>query len=258
LERYAFFQVCCLFFLLCLGNKHKSKKRDMGAEAEDEVVYRQLAGAGCYISTRFVGGDGSLGYIPAACKRYIMPLNRLGFSPQKAMRVIRRLNYQRKIGSNTAQPTREAVNIVLLGMGLTNHIKVKFHRNPFRPKRPKRRGDVISTASTDGSILNIYVGIIRDAAFERKPGYLGIKRPRWVSHYAAVVLHELGHIIHKKLRLNRRIAEDILGDLGVPDCVLDPSKFQSRTNWAEWFADTFSTSFILHARRVAPRQGKLL
>lgn len=216
-------------------------------EVEEEVVY---------ISTRFVGGDGSLGYIPAACKRYIMPLNRLGFSPQKAMRVIRILNYQRKIGSNTARPTRRAVNMVLLGMGLTNHIKVKFHKYPFRPKRPKRRGDIISTASTDGRMLNVYAGIIRDAAFERKPGYLGIKRPRWVSHYAAVVLHELGHIIHKKLR--RRIAEDILDDLGAPDCVLDPSEFRSRSDWAEWFADTFSTSFILHARRVALRPVKLL
>ena len=192
-----------------------------------------------------VGQDGSLGIIPTECKRYLLQMGKLGFSARKAMRVIRRLNQQRNVGPGTPRPTIIAINTVLLGMGLTNHIQVRFHPRPFRRGRKN-----VSTASTDGRLLNVYAGIIRSARFEREPGYLGIKRPPWVSHYAAVILHELGHIIHKQLRRGGRKAQEVLYSLNAPDCVLDPTQFQSRVDWAEWFADTFATSFILHAFRV--------
>jgi len=209
---------------------------------EEELVYRPIGA--------FVGQGGALGSIPIECRRYLLPIEKLSFSPGKALRVIRMLNQQRRFGPGTQRPTKRAVNTVLLGMGLTNHIRVVFHSRPFRPKRPKHHGDVISTASTDGRLLNIYAGIIRSAEFQRKPGFLGIKRPHWVSHYAAVILHELGHIMHKKLRRGGPRAEDVMDRLEAPDCVLDPTQFRSRGDWAEWFADTFATSFILHARRA--------
>jgi hypothetical protein len=234
-----------LFHLLSPLLERGGKGKEGMDEQEDELVYRSFRPIGA-----FVGQGGTLGPIPVECRRYLFPMGKLGFPPGKAMRVIRMLNKQRELGPGTPRPTRSAVNTVLLGMGLTNHIRVVFHSRPFRPKRPKHRGDIILTASTDGRLLNIYTGIIRSASFQRKPGFLGIKRPHWVSHYAAVILHELGHIIHKKLRRGGPRAEDVLRRLEAPDCVLDPSQFRSRGDWAEWFADKFSTAFILHARRA--------
>ncbi len=198
-----------------------------------------------------------LGATPTECERYSFPARHFMF-PSQAKKVITLLNSQRRMGTRNTKPTTKAVNALLhfLHVGTRNtptkrRVRVKFFSNPFLRMNPKNGHDRIDTASTNGQFLKVYNGIITDKEFEEEPGHLGIPRPRLVSHYAVVILHEVGHVIHKRFqRLGRREVTRVMGSLFYPDCFIDPRQFESRSDWAEWFADMFSLSIVLLAKKA--------
>ena len=194
---------------------------------------------------------------PPDCKEYRFPVKRF-MSARRARAIVDMLNSQRRAGRRNPRPTLRGVASLLaaLSMGsrdtpVARRIRILFLDRPFRPLDPEDPDDRIDTASTNGKFLKIYTGIITDEEFERQPGHLGRKRPSWVSHYAAVILHEVGHIVHKRFRTGgRREVRRVMGSLYRPRCFLDPGEFESKRDWAEWFADMFTLSLITLAAKA--------
>lgn len=201
--------------------------------------------------------------IPQECKKFVFPVDAFTDS-KRAFDIIQMLNRQREIGPRDTRLTHLAVTrlLIIFGMGPRNtppdeRVRLQFFSKPFRAtlkdsgRRRNNRGEkatIVDTAATDGVNIRIYRGIITSKRFERLPGHLGIERPEWVSHYAAVVLHEIGHVLHKRFqRRGHREVKRIMGDVSYPECFLNSKLFEDQNTWAEWFANTFSRSFILFA-----------
>jgi len=195
--------------------------------------------------------------VPRACQSYQFPMERF-MSSRVAKGIILKLNRQRKRGTRTFLPTINGVAAILtnLGMGsrdtpVQKRLQLKFIDRPFPPVNSSRSGEMINTASTNGIFLKIYTGIITSEAFEHQPGHFGSRRPRWVSHYAAVVVHEVGHVVHKRFqKRGKRYVNRIMKSHRYPDCFLDSRQFDSREEWAEWFADVFALSLINLANKA--------
>lgn len=196
--------------------------------------------------------------VPPKCKKYQFPLKRF-MSARQAKSIITTLNSQRWVGTRNFRPTRQGVANLLTSLGMgsrdtsaSKRLRLKFLSGPFPPSNPSADPeDLIDTASTNGLFLKVNTEIITSSAFERQPGHWGYRRPRWVTHYATVIIHEVGHVVHKRFQTRgRRYVNRVMGGHRYPDCFLDSSQFDSRKEWSEWFADMFTLSLINLAKRA--------
>ena len=122
--------------------------------------------------------------------------------------------------------------------------------------------DGIQTAATDGFTLWINRTKIMNKGFDQKDTHFGAL-PKEVSHFAAVMLHEFGHMLRQ--RADRTTVNTLLRESpGLRKCY---DEFQRKISKAresyrkgegespnhlsdereEWFADIIAKSFILYA-----------
>lgn len=117
----------------------------------------------------------------------------------------------------------------------------------------------IRSASTNGHNIQFYYPGVMTDRFERMSTRFG-KVPPGLTHYAVMILHEYGHIIHRAIRRTTN-SEDILRSLTFLFGPLGVSRSQGLRCWktyakdfdaqSEWFADVFSRTFV----RVALGSG---
>lgn len=109
------------------------------------------------------------------------------------------------------------------------------------------RSILVQTGSTDGYTIQFYARMVTSKWFDGQAPAFGGSMPPGMHHYAVVMIHEFGHVVHRALRRNwkdkrvRNMTRDMLSNGGV-DCWMEYSKvFEDQS---EWFADMFVRTLL--------------
>lgn len=162
--------------------------------------------------------------------------------------------------------------------------------NPYIGKRERKFLDIVfipsrsggrvgvRTARTNGKTLWINVPNTMNVAFDQKDTHFG-RLPRGVSHFSAVILHEMGHVIRERanhttfpymvdispdlgkcLREFEEYIYEVYEEMGRSGSRKHKKEYEDRKDQREeWIADMFAKSFIVHAlkaRSSRPRRKR--
>lgn len=155
----------------------------------------------------------------------------------------------------------------------------KFIDIVFMPnvKKGRRNGiDTVNTARTNGTTLWINVPHVMNSRFDREDTHFG-ELPHGVSHFSAVILHEMGHIIRERasgttfqymvdispsIRKCLREFEEYISEVYMEmerreRSVRLAKEYENRKDeLEEWVADMFAKSFISHALKGRPKRPR--
>jgi len=148
---------------------------------------------------------------------------------------------------------------------------------PGVKKGGKRNGiDTVKTARTNGTKLWINVSSVMNDRFDKEDTHFG-ELPRGVSHFAAVILHEMGHIIRERangttfqymvdispnIRRCLREFQEYISEVYMEMERRRRSRrykkeYEDRKDELEqWVADMFPKSFIAHALKGRPKRPR--